>query len=53
MAQLMLLAPTVSSFSKVQIGLTFLVLDKRPLNGCCSCYNWKLCTHCNRVSWLH
>ena len=40
MAQLMPLPLTVSCFSKIQIGFTFLVLahpgilDKRPLNGC-------------------
>ena len=44
MAQLMPLPPTVSCFSKIQIGFTFLVLahlgspDKGPLNGCvCVC----------------
>ena len=40
MAQLMPLPPSVSSFSKIQIGFTFLVLAdpgsprKGPLNGC-------------------
>ena len=40
MAQLMPLPLTVSCFSKIQIGFTFLVLahrvvpDKGPLNGC-------------------
>jgi len=40
MAQLMPLPLTVSCFSKIQIGFTFLVpahpgsLDKRPLNAC-------------------
>ena len=40
-AQLMPLPLTVSCFSKIQIGFTFLywltrvVLDKGPLNGCC------------------
>jgi len=40
MAQLMPLALTVSCFSKIQIGFTFLVRltgvvpDKGPLNGC-------------------
>ena len=40
MAQLMLLPLTVSCFSKIQIGFTFLVSAhpgsplKRPLNGC-------------------
>jgi len=51
MAQLMPLPLTVSCFSKIQIGFTFLVLahlgspGKRPLNGCvcvcmyvCSCF---------------
>ena len=44
MAQLMPLLLTVSCFSKIQIGLpfwywlTWVVLDKRPLNGCvCVC----------------
>jgi len=44
MAQLMPLPLTVSRFSKIQIGFTFLyrltrvVLDKGPLNGCvCVC----------------
>ena len=44
MAQLLPLPPTVSCFSKIQIGFTFLVLarlvvpDKGPLNGCvCVC----------------
>ena len=42
MAQLMPLALTVSYFSKIQIGFTFLVLahlgspGKGPLNGCIS-----------------
>ena len=36
MAQLMPLPVTVSCFSKIQIGFTF--LDKGPLNGCvCVC----------------
>jgi len=38
MAQLMPLPFTVSCFSKIQIGFTFLtrvVPDKGPLNGCC------------------
>jgi len=35
MVQLMPLPLTVSSFSKIQIGFTFLVvLEKGPLNGC-------------------
>jgi len=43
MAQLMPLALTVSCFSKIQIGFTFLVPahlgcpGKVPLNGCCCC----------------
>ena len=39
MAQLMPLPLTVSCFSKIQIGFTFLVvLEKGPLNGCvCVC----------------
>jgi len=50
MAQLMPLPLTVSCFSKIQIGVTFLVLaylgspEKGPLNGCvcvCVCVcNW-------------
>jgi len=47
MAQLMPLPLTVSCFSKIQIGFTFLVYrltwvvsDKGPLNGCvCVCYH--------------
>ena len=51
-AQLMLLPLTVSCFSKIQIGFTFLVPahpgspGKGPLNGCvCVCHyviQWKL-----------
>jgi len=43
MAQLMPLPLTVSCFSKIQIGFTFLVvLEKGPLNGCvCVC----VCSH--------
>jgi len=43
MVQLMLLPLTVSCFSKIQVGFTFLVPahlgspGKRPLNGCCCC----------------
>ena len=38
MAQLMPLPLTVSCFSKIQIGLTFLVPEKGPLNRCvCVC----------------
>jgi len=50
MAQLMPLPLTVSCFSKIQIGFTFLVLanpgspGKGPLNGCvCVCKD-ELCT---------
>ena len=44
MAQLMPLPLTVSCFSKIQIGLpfwywlTWVVLDKEPLNGCMCVY---------------
>ena len=44
MAQLMPLQLTVSCFSKIQIGFTFLVpatrvvLEKGPLNGCVCVY---------------
>ena len=45
MAQLMPLPLTVSCFSKIQIGFTFLVLvvpEKRPLNGCvCVCVSYR------------
>ena len=34
MAQLMPLTLTVFCFSKIQLGFTFLVPDKWPLNGC-------------------
>ena len=38
MAQLMPLPLTISCFIKIQIGFTFLVPEKRPLNGCvCVC----------------
>ena len=43
MVQLKPLPLTVSCFSKIQIGFTFLVpahpgsLGKGPLNGCCCC----------------
>jgi len=46
MAQLMPLLLTISCFSKIQIGLpfwywlTWVVLDKRPLNGCV-CFMFK------------
>jgi len=49
MAQLMPLPLTVSCFSKIHVGFTFLVpahpvvLDKGPLNVCvyvCSCQKW-------------
>ena len=45
MAQLMPLPLTVSCFTKIQIGFTFLVPDKGPLNGCvcvCVCVPTKL-----------
>ena len=44
-AQLMPLPLTVSSFSKIQIGFTFLVPahpEKGPLNGCV-CVSWCAC----------
>jgi len=37
MAQLMPLPLTVSCSSKIRIGFTQVVLEKRPLNGCCCC----------------
>ena len=46
MVQLMPLPLTVSCFSKIQIGFTFLVPAhlgnprKGPLNGCCYCSRW-------------
>ena len=43
MAELMPLPLTVSCFSKIQIGFTFLVPahpDKGPLNGCVCVYVW-------------
>jgi len=50
MSQLMSLPLTVSCFSEIQIGFTFLVLahpgspDKRPLNGCvCVCACARVC----------
>jgi len=50
MAQLMPLPLTVSSFSKIQIGFTFLAPahpgspDKGPLNGCvCVCVYVRVC----------
>ena len=53
MAQLMPLPVTVSCFSKIQIGFTFLVLahlgspGKGLLNGCgCVCIHKKLCSDC-------
>ena len=52
MAQLMPLPLTVSCFSKIQIGFTFLVLahlgspGKRPLNGCvCVCKHVEIDKH--------
>jgi len=52
MAQLMPLPLTVSCFSKIRIGFTFLVPEKGPLNGCvcvcvCVCV-WCVCV-CVRV----
>jgi len=53
MAQLMPLPLTVSCFSKIQIGFTFLVPahlgspGKGPLNGCvCLGLSWHLCPQC-------
>jgi len=51
MAQLMPLPLTVSCFSKIQIGFTFLVPanpvpDKGPLNGCVCVYMLIHCQHC-------
>ena len=58
-ARLMPLPLTVSCFSKIQIGFTFLVLahlgspGKGPLNGCvCVCYvllMFQCCEHLNTV----
>jgi len=51
MAQLMLLPLTVSCFSKIQIGFTFLVPahrvvpDKGPLNGCVCHYVYLFTVH--------
>jgi len=56
MSQLMSLPLTVSCFSEIQIGFTFLVLahpgspDKRPLNGCvcvcvCVCACARVCVY--------
>jgi len=51
MAQLMPLPLTVSCFSKIQIGFTFLVPalpEKGPLNGCvCVCYITFMCILCS------
>jgi len=50
MAQLMPLPLTVSCFSKIQIGFTFLVLahlgspGKGPLNGCVCVWKGRSCT---------
>ena len=58
MVQLMPLPLTVSSFSKIQIGFTFLVLahlgspGKGPLNGCvcvCVCVSTSLMPHAPAV----
>jgi len=52
MAQLMSLPLTVSCFSKIQIGFTFLVLahlgspGQGPLNGVCVCLSVVCLTHC-------
>jgi len=44
MAQLMPLPFTVSCFSKIRIGFTFLVPEKGPLNGCvCVCVCVRAC----------
>jgi len=61
MAQLMPLPLTVSCFSKIQIGFTFLVPahlgnpGKGPLNGrCCCCIytvSWKLVCCCGPSQW--
>ena len=60
MAQLMPLPLTVSCFSKIQIGFTFLIPahpgspGKGPLNGClcvCVCQIWWSKLHL--LSWLH
>ena len=54
MAQLMPLPLTVSCFSKIQIGFTFLVPadvgspEKGPLNGCvgvCKCHHHFICSN--------
>jgi len=55
MAQLMPLPLTVSCFSKIQIGFTFLVPAdlgsprKRPLNGVCVCWLLRVfaCNNCS------
>ena len=59
MAQLMPLPLTVSCFSKIQIGFTFLVpltrvvLEKRQLNGCvCVCVRVCVCVFVLLSSWL-
>ena len=54
MAQLMPLPLTVSCFSRIQIGFTFLVPahlgipDKGPLNGMCVCVT--VCVVCDSVT---
>jgi len=47
MAQLMPLPLTVSCFSKIQIGFTFLVPEKGPLNVC-----MYVCMYLLRLHWL-
>ena len=64
MAQLMPLPLTVSCFSKIQIGFTFLVRelsfwltrvvpDKGPLNGCVYLCVLSLLVHCDHSYWGH
>jgi len=56
MAQCMPLPLTISCFSKIQIGFTFLALThlscpgKGPLNGCCCCCNH---VNCMLSVWHH
>jgi len=57
MAQLMLLPLTVSCFSEIQIGFTFLVPThlgspgKEPLNGCCFCCQFIDDISANWLNW--
>ena len=54
MAQLMPLPLTVTCFSKIQIGFTRAVLDKRPLNGCAcviTCLLTFFFPHLNDCDW--